>query len=133
MNEMMDSHELNALVAERVMDMIVKDGWIFLTLPVSCPDRLPGCAVMHYDRVPHRPEPYSTSMDAAWKVVTKLGSWRGSNFVLRRLNNGLWEAGWFERADDNRVVAIAETPAVAICLAALKAVGTASVVIRDER
>lgn len=68
---------------------------------------------------------YSTAIEAAWKVVGRLDNWRGFDFRLRWCNNE-WEAGWFEKLRNDpepRATATADTPAVAICLAALKAVG----------
>ena len=64
--------ELDALVAEKVMGFTVRDGWIFEWRPSPCPDKMPGCCVMHSKEYPVLPRPHSTDIAAAWEVVEKL-------------------------------------------------------------
>ncbi len=71
---------------------------------------------------------YSTDIAAAWEVVEKLGNWHGFDFMilLDTSNSGKWEAGWYEMGWDGyerRCAESADTAPLAICLAALKAVG----------
>ena len=68
--------------------------------------------------------PYSTTISAAWLVVEKMGEWHGFEFVIRRCRyeKTLWEAGWFDEGwegYESIVSDFAETPALAICRAAL--------------
>ncbi len=72
---------------------------------------------------------YSTDIAAAWTVVEKVGFlWHGFKFLVccyqehdMRL---VWEAGWYEwgnEGPEGRATAVADTPAIAICRAALAA------------
>ena len=64
--------ELDALVAEKVMGFTVRDGWIFEWRPSPCPDKMPGCLVLHSKEYPVLPRPYSTDIAEAWQVVEKI-------------------------------------------------------------
>lgn len=73
----------------------------------------------------HRAVPrYSTSILDAWKLVERLRA-RFTNFNLHASNG--WAAGFWNVGGDGKEYgggsATADTPALAICLAALKAVG----------
>lgn len=77
----------------------------------------------------HRPgvnsvHAYSTEIAAAWMVVEKIGNWHEFTFAVIK---GVvqWEAGWYESGCEGleqRASAVADTPPLAICLAALKTV-----------
>ena len=107
--------ELDKLVAEKVTGKSFNPEWIH----ISC-------------NLPH----YSTKIQDAWEVVEKLGNWHGFDFILwlEPESNGQWHAGWFEQSHEgpeSRASEVAATAPLAICLAALKAVGYD--VQREER
>jgi len=115
MNETKAGRELDRAIAEKVMGRKVT--W-------DAPDvLLPG--------PPDNDAPnYSTSIDAAWEVVEKLRNWPGGHWWLH-----LWQvAGVREEwrasftfggmaAVHPKLEATANTAPLAICLAALKAMG----------
>ena len=125
--------ELDALVAEKVMGFTVRDGWIFEWRPSPCPDKMPGCLVLHSKEYPVLPRPYSTDIAEAWQVVNKFGNWHGFDFLIIMEAPAKWnkqdprlKAGWFELGYDgyeDRAIGRADTVGKAICLAALNAVG----------
>jgi hypothetical protein len=104
------SRELDALIAEKVMGLAVFNGMIFryiqdykegdVATAESCP-------------IPK----YSTDIAAAWEVVDKLGG----DFVLHRKT--AWECVFF-LGRDKYFQDRSETAPHAICLAALKTVGS---------
>lgn len=104
--------ELNALVAEKVMGLPVKqfaDGtWL----------QDDGSAI----------EPYSTDIAAAWEVVKRTRNTVGQGFAVIECSSyeiGWWIAGWFDWREgpyEHEKSARAETAPFAICKAALKAV-----------
>ena len=106
---------LDSLIAEKVFNMAVKDGWIFENRPGPCPDNRPGCAVIHYEQVPVRPKHYSTSISDAWLVVEKLRVNSSVSLVWNKHHN-LWFCDFW----DLDAVGEGETQELAICRAALK-------------
>lgn len=122
----MTNREIDALVAEKVMDLTV--------IKTTYQNKLIG-AVSYYsigepdweddrgDMYLSNPLPsYTLDINAAWEVVEKLQS-MDYGFILDSMQGclGYWQAH-FER-DRSVYTAEASTPANAICLAALKAVG----------
>lgn len=113
--------ELDVLVAEKVFGWFrYKNTW---RTPSSRTERLhefPNRPEMYFgsgEEVPH----YSTDIAAAWQVkqeITKSGEW---GFVLHNDGNG-WSEAIFRHAE-KVFPAEGNTDEVAICLAALKAVG----------
>lgn len=96
--------ELDVLVHERVMDGLKPFGG-------------PGMTGFYVDSVPH----YSTSIADAWEVLEKFPE-------VQRLEKrwpGEEPPGWWCEVgiDGGSFAAIGETAPLAICLAALKAVG----------
>ena len=140
--------ELDKLIAEKVMDE--PEYWSvhfggshygdFKTLAGAekCAKKIQGdykARVETYFDCPH----YSTDIVAAWEVVEKLGNWHGFDFIIsipvQKLGDEKYEAGWYEQSHDgpeSRAVGYADTAPLAICLAALKAVGYAECQ-REER
>jgi len=130
-------HELDALVAERVM------GWRHVKVTAGYSEV--GSSEILYDHHDYWERPdlskthlhhFSTDIAAAWQVVEKLGSWHGFKFILClrdklnaievKLEEGRWEAGWFEdsyEGPEARVVSYGDTAPEAICRAALETVG----------
>lgn len=129
--------EIDALIAEKVMGFNVR---------AEGRDHVGPCyseGGFHEEPVPH----YSTDIAAAWQVVEKLSLPNPDNILeadnyppikinaVIRLNDGRWMARFDEAAElqsyyerdcytdemAKRSYAVAETPALAICLAALKA------------
>ena len=123
-NEEIDNLEagraLDALVAERVMGFIWRvskvSGRRCLISPDYCPawfvDVANGSEPLA-DQWDTRLPNYSTDIAAAWQVVEKLRS-----FSLSRHLDGSWHCWHWNKGHLN---ANAATPALAICLAALKA------------
>lgn len=101
--------ELDALVAEKVM------GWTGIEN-----DNLDGTD--WYAGSPpgsegHAEVPaFSTDISAAWEVVEEVNRKNVYGFRLHNPGNGVWEASW-------NVLAEGMSAPLAICLAALKAVG----------
>lgn len=67
---------------------------------------------------------YSTDIRAAWLVVEKLRERSDGHFTLLAFTTN-WRAGWMTPVEDDRLdcyhrFAVADTPALAICRAALK-------------
>jgi hypothetical protein len=121
---MKPGRELDALVAKQVI------GW--KRIYESGPNGEPGCLDEHQierndDEIPH----YSTSIEAAWQVVEKMefsmpDTWTFSLFGGRRdwhVEIDSNDGKFLQNAASVNVFTRAETPAHAICLAALKAVG----------
>lgn len=119
--------EIDALVAEKVMGLeineekVFKDGMIVLTTekPVQIP-------------LPH----YSTDISAAWDVAKLLvnnppeqtDGYYGPYFFVLHKPDKLWGSGYlydvpYEGYTESDVFAYHKEPTMAICLAALKAVG----------
>lgn len=70
-------------------------------------------------------EPYSMAIECAWTVVENLRE-RGLIVVISTAGtrNRMWDVrGWNDSTNDNRFIAHAATTPLAICFAALKAVG----------
>lgn len=132
--------ELDALVAEKVMGLIVPE-WGEDTLCPYCGSemrycgtgsRCSTCQEWRYGRY----KEYSTDIAAAWEVVERLCNWDVDDNMLVLKGQGPdlekkeWPDGeaaeWWEAEIGGtwgKVVAEAEKPALAICLAALKAKG----------
>lgn len=103
------SREIDALIAERVMEYPVKhrktpvsDYWV--------------CILHTWIKLP----PYSTDIAAAWEVVEKINL-LGERGWLRKESGGGWE--YYEYEYDFEPVITADTAPMAICLAALKLKG----------
>lgn len=122
----MNNRQIDALVAEKVM------GWRYVydydTIYTIDPDT---------DKPEIVPK-YSTDIVAAWQVVEKLPYdprpkgeryYECEGFTLMKLHDGRWFAGWYEiipyegSHDMSEYSVVADTAPMAICLAALKAVG----------
>ena len=99
---------LDALIAERVMG---HEGHNY-----KCGE----CEAYHVGTLDHPPH-YSTSLADAWLVVERLGQYE---FELQRHSNGegLWNGRCGARFG-GYMSGVQETASLAICLAALKAVG----------
>lgn len=130
MSEMKAGRELDAAVAEKVMEWGKRDyyadgerdfDWL---VPTNVPFVF---RKVYRDSCPH----YSTSIEDAWEVVEKLKAipipkdWEDCfyapfPFVLRFTNDGDWEAGWEASYYANECLERANTPALAICRAALQ-------------
>lgn len=112
-------HELDVLVAQKVFGMKV---WV-------------GATSAHVSRMaptlggpnPERISPYSTNLTEAWAVVNKL---ERHTFILKRIGNTLphgatwsgklsWKCSFTTK--DAAFQGESESPALAICLAALRA------------
>ena len=119
--------ELDTLIAEKVMGLTRHDE-SYVAEGVGKVLRFvwrDGCGTCVYSGDMFLPR-YSTNIADAWEVVHKL---REGNlwFVIKQDNSSGWEAkfwkglpdGWFPTEE---YYAVALTPALAICLAALKAV-----------
>lgn len=142
-DEMPAGRELDALVAERVMGADVSiapmhtwelnaDGTIDTVAWDSDYHNGPSCTrcgysfCIHcegetaYTAAPCQVEPprYSTNITAAWQVVERM---RNPDFRLNK--DGDWGCSF---GGELRFVGLADTAALAICRAALKAVGGAS-------
>ena len=131
----MTDTELDALIAEKVM------GWKLLVVQdpsraINFGDHFENWVADNGDG-PGMYAPYewkpSESIDLAMKVVEKMGDWDGFDFMLtHQFKNHIgmrsWSAGFVEYNDDGSYEwhALGEhstSPARAICLAALKAMG----------
>lgn len=119
-DEMPAGREMDALVAEKVF------GWVrgsdFLVPPPG-DHRWTWAARWDEDGLPHWLPDYSTNVSAAWKITEKIGRTWDIHW-----NDSACE--WFVNLDHNKVVyeacefnASDFDVAVAICRAALKAVG----------
>lgn len=99
--------ELDALVAERVMGLeAVNDGWVAESFPNG-------------GMVYPLPE-YSTDIAAAWRIVEIL---RPRYYMFRIFVYSCIEAQFQDHPNNAIAVGRSDTPAHAICLAALKAIG----------
>lgn len=106
--------ELDALVAEKVM------GWTFRTFPEGvCPNVKHWYCGEQYVLM----KPFSTDIAAAWRVVEKLVS-DGRVFIVKGdgLRDGDFNPKWTVLCDNHPRTDAATAP-LAICLAALQAVG----------
>lgn len=109
--------DMDALVAEKVMGLPVKDGWIFETSAAGC--SVPGCFVYHNEQAPVRPPAYSNDIAAAWAIIEKMKgvcsiTKRASGSYIFRINTYSYKTGLIQ--------AEAPTAPLAICRAALQAV-----------
>ena len=112
---MKPGRELDALIAEKVMG---------LDPPMAQPSgrRIKGFW-SEWDGLPH----YSTSIEAAWEVVEKIKDLREHETFHIEWTGCNWEAGYMQYESyepPSHDVVVGETPAHAICLAALKAVNS---------
>ena len=139
----MKDRELDALVAERVMRRCVHvpgkllGASIFELYCQKCKVR---CGARREDGFTEDLLHYSTDIAAAWEVVEKIGLFRNCVHLYEKgvgVQEGTtWRrTGWcwaveqfLEPLDHNVVYATAETPARAICLAALEVVKEAEAV-----
>lgn len=120
------SWELDALVAEKVMGLSrqvrIKGSTEYVTIYSKNPYFPDGSCDLNDLNFYAAPKNYSTSIAPAWEVVEKLDD---CLHLREHGEEGIWEA-WFcglgEPENENRV-AHADTAPLAICLAALKAVG----------
>ena len=113
--------ELDALVAEKVMRCKIRRSEYYGHEGET------ECGCEEFQK--HGPDdyqeeglmtPYSTDISAVWSVVEKL---RGEGWVFSLANaGGSWSAG-FGRVGGKTVLEFAETAPLAICEAALEAVG----------
>lgn len=141
-------HELNAIVAGAMGHMMP-----IARRPIPCPDGRPGCAVAHYgwfDAAGVRIPSYSKDTGAAFQVVAEVQrrnpGWRFSllggdvsyGYVSGDPSRGVdrdrleafgWKAEFMGHIDpeqnygERHGEAYADTPALAICRAALAALG----------
>lgn len=123
----MDNREIDALVAEKVMGLIPCDKWTPINLgSAGGPALLKNCqhdncypATRLNDWVGGCPE-YSTDIAAAWQVVERFTQkWK---YVFKLQNHYSFNFDTYE-ATLNGYGGSANTAPMAICLAALKAVG----------
>ena len=109
--------EMNAIIAEKIFKLRLskEPGYILKSMPSTCPDKMAGCLVLHYETVLTRADPYSTNIGNAWQVVEKVQLFE---------NSALWQVGegWTIQPWGNKWKVDAETAPMAICLAALKVV-----------
>lgn len=110
MGDLPSGRELDALVAEKVM------GWTNILDRMGVPP--------NHGPWSHRVPSYSTDLGAAWTVVEKLIA-TGHIIELSNRRSGTWKIGtWqFQTFGKLSVGADADTAPLAICRAALKAVG----------
>lgn len=110
---MKSGRELDALIAKRFL------GW-------SKVQKIPYCGLVgdplnlnQLLAVPH----YSTDLRAAWEVLEEIKSKLKGEIAISCVNHNMWEIfpNWHT---DGQSLAEAETMPLAICLAALKLVGT---------
>ena len=109
--EMPAGREMDALVAEKVMGSVCGGMCGVLPMPSGYRQVDGYCFV-------HSPQPYSTRISAAWKVVEVLLSAWG--FTLTWLK-GKWHVGLTRDINGDRTTVMAheETVPLAICCAAL--------------
>lgn len=117
----MDNREIDKLIAEKVM------GWrVFKTTEEWQKAGSPtGQKITVLDQTPKFEIPhYSTDIAAAWQVVEKMHSDGNHVQVWRNKNNNFWRASMrFEHGKWGKYFTQANTAPLAICLAALKAIG----------
>lgn len=110
------SRELDALIAEKVMGLVVRhpygrfDPWFETTKAVSGLSPVP---------------PYSTSIADAWLVVEKLVE-LATDVSISRYEDAVgfrWHCSYGYSAPDKGSIVGADTASLAICLAALRAMG----------
>lgn len=112
---MIISRELDKLVADRIMGFDVST---LVSLPVSCPDKNPGCLTRHSDLhfLNGMPLPrYSSELVAAWQVLV-VASVKYSWWSLNKNGGGVRANFTGDPKDD----AIGTTVEEAICMAALQ-------------
>lgn len=135
----MNNRKLDALFAERVLGC--KPLWVEDWVYCGCGDGFLHSASSSTTVL----DEYTTSLDAAWEGVEKLDAdW---NFHLFRVENGDLGTGWHAELSDHRPSGLPEdeayggrwivhratdpTPALAIVLACLRAVGVSEEEIRE--
>ena len=140
-SEMKAGRELDTLVAEKVMGLQLmrwtnhptfepvvirgdgrcnRCGWPLFDNPEKgCTAE--NCSMRPMPDYPRIPD-YSTSIAAAWEVVEKVQLF---NSLALAQQDGTWEKPWavIEQGEDGDMISEAVTAPLAICLAALKAVG----------
>lgn len=99
--------ELDALVAEKVMGLMMIDG----------KEKYP-CDSSSKGYILTDPEPYSTDIAAAWLVVEKLRDTLHVNWDICSDSTS-----WWAKIGNLETLKAADSAPLAICLAALKAVG----------
>ena len=118
--------ELDALVAEKVMGQVPCDAWRpFTALPPQWMKDKGECGHAACFPAQMGPAAYSTDIAAAWEVVEKItapgrltgGAWRHLNGKYDAVFSEQLGGGVFAMSDE------APTAPLAICHAALKAVG----------
>lgn len=117
--EIRAGRELDALVAEKVMGKVK-------CTSTHNGEHIPWCYAM-----PESPDqggelaPYSTDIAAAWEVVDKLTAEFKSFSLVKNLHASSWTCSFWHRKVDPEIVSLefGFSPAEAICLGALKAVG----------
>lgn len=129
--------ELDALVAKKVFGCVVKARLFDDGGSCGCEGQ-PHELLNDHDRYGLHAcgiKPYSTDIAAAWEVVEKLktipvpetwvDTFNSFPFVLRWTRDGKWEAGWEAMYYAGEHLTESATAPLAICLAALNAVGHA--------
>ena len=121
--------KLDYLVAEHVMDIYQQGAMIILPNGEKVRRYVwveTETGGQHIDNADECVPCYSTDIAAAWQVVEKFteGDGLGYFFIERVQNKSQgWDEGWVASADDFDTQVEADTAPLAICLAALKAVG----------
>lgn len=126
--------ELDSLVATEVMGwrwlaIANKDGCVLISPETASqvdPDKQCRlCKTPLYRILGRGSSPYSTSIDAAWRVVEKMAERGWACDIKNYANNPEMEGryGCYFYTDSARFYTSAETAPLAICLAALRAVG----------
>ena len=114
----MDNREIDALIHEKVFGRCAHQ-WLQHLSPMQCFKC--GQAETQYTKTPF----YSTDIAAAWQIVEQLDSCEISQNGASHVENPDHKKGWrANHTRDGRIyLAFAETGPMAICLAALQAVG----------
>ena len=119
--------ELDALVAEKVMGGIWDEGRCRICGWSLVPDGEAGCWKDNCsmrpppERSADEPAPYSTDIAAAWRIVEKMAATHALSIDYDPVYPDEWTC-WMQGAGDS-VSPSAESAPLAICLAALQAVG----------
>ena len=120
----MDNREIDKLVAEKVFGRHVHD----YTQVSAMKWRCQTCNRLDYTGQTTVPHAYSTDIAAAWQVVAKMRLFVGPTDAWPRHQMEMDKANWvawatYPNIDEAMFAVFADTAPMAICLAALKAVG----------
>lgn len=128
-------HELDAIIAEKVMGLEPCDNWRPINLgSAGGPAMMKECAPAHNCYPRSRPSTYSSNIHAAWSVVEHLAQERGWEVTIKVCGTS-YEVTMDTRQPGMAAIekAEAETAPMAICLAALRAVAqNVGAVLDDE-